>query len=161
MADHVLIRKLEHLTGSAKAPRLGYAVETRTTQGPAYKHGAFPHDTVWIKLHGGLVVGRAEIKLAWVGEFSDIVEIRRRVPGAPIQHMAAFWAGRPRVGYAVVAELQNERWIEPVWQGPRTYGYEWVVLDEKKRDTWLAEKPPPRGGADLRDAFLRWRSSST
>jgi len=75
--------------------------------------------------------------------------------------MAAVWAGRPRVGYAVVAELQNERWIEPVWQGPRTYGYEWVVLDDKKRGTWLAEKPPPRGGADLRDAFLRWRSSST
>ncbi|MEA2499326.1 MAG: hypothetical protein QOH26_1731 [Actinomycetota bacterium] len=160
MADHVLIRKLEHLTGSEKAPKLGFAIETRTTAGPAYKHGAFPHDVVWIKLHGGLMVGRAEITLAWVGEFSDIREIRRRVPGAPIQNMGGFWAGRPRVGYAVVAELQNERWIEPRWQGPRTYGYEWVVLDDKKRETWLEDKPPPRGGEELLEAFLRWRNSS-
>ena len=159
MADHVVIRRLEHLTGSERAPALRYAIETRASAGPAYKSGAFPGDAVWIKLHGGLVVGKAQIKLAWVGEFSSRPEIRSRTRGAPIHDIEGFWAGRPKVGYAVVAELANERWIEPRWQGPRTYGYEWVVLDnDKKRATWFEDKPAPRGGQDLLDRFLTWRA---
>ena len=47
--------------------------------------------------------------------------------------------------------------VEPFWAGPRTYGYEWVVLEnEKKRNSWLDPKPPPRGGdAPLRE-FKAW-----
>lgn len=158
MAAHVVIRKLEHLTGSSERPGLRYAIETRTTPGPAYKGGAFPDDIVWIKLHGGLVVGKAAIEIAWVGEFSSLGEIRRRTQGAAIHKIDDFWAGRPKVGYAVVALLRNERWIEPRWEGPRTYGYEWVVLDnDKKIATWTEAKPAPRGGEDLLAAFLRWR----
>lgn len=160
MSDHVLIRKLEHLTGSSGAPRLGFAVETRESAGPAYKNGAFPDDVVWLKLHGGLVVGKATIKIAWVGEYSSINEVRTRTRGALVHDVASFWAGRPKAGYAVVAELAHERWLEPQWMGPRTYGYEWVVLEsDKKRDTWLEEKPAPRGGEDLAKAFLTWRDS--
>ncbi len=91
----MLIRKLEHLTGDASRPALRYAVETHTTAGPAFKEGAFPGDVVWIKLHGGLVVGKAQIEIAWVGEFSSLGEIRRRTYGAPIHEVDAFWAGRP------------------------------------------------------------------
>lgn len=157
MTDHVQIRKLEHLTGSAKAPRLGYALETRTTKGPAHKEGAFPDDLVWIKLHGGLVVGKARIEIAWVGEYSALNEIRARTRGSPIHDVDDLWAGRPKVGYAVVAELRNELWVEPHWAGPRTYGYEWVVLDDKKKASWLEQKPPPKGGDDLLRRFLAWR----
>jgi hypothetical protein len=112
---------------------------------------------VWIKLHGGLVVGKARIQIAWVGEYSTLDEIRRRTAGSLIYDLAGFWAGRPKVGYAVVAELRNEQWIDPHWAGPRTYGYEWVVLDEKKRDSWLATKPAPKGGDDLLERFTAWR----
>jgi hypothetical protein len=157
VTDHVQIRKLEHLTGSAKAPQLSYAIETRTTRGPAHKAGAFPDDIVWIKLHGGLVVGKAGIQIAWSGEYSALNEIRRRTSDSAIHDVADFWAGRPKVGYAVVAELRNEQWDEPHWAGPRTYGYEWVVLDDKKRDAWLEAKPPPKGGDDLLRNFLTWR----
>ena len=158
MTDHILIRKLEHLTGNSDAPALRYAIETRSSAGPAYKNGAFPGDEVQIKLHGGLVVARAQVKIAWVGEFSSRGEIRARTRGAPIRDVEGFWAGRPKVGYAVVAELTNERWVEPRWQGPRTYGYEWVVLDnDKKRATWLEDKPSPRGGDDLMRDFAAWR----
>jgi len=160
MSDHVLIRKLEHLAGNERAPALRYAVETRASAGPAYKTGAFPGDIVWLKLHGGLVVGKAQIKIAWVGEYSALREIQARTPGSGIQNNPSFWAGRPKFGYAVVGELQNERWLEPVWQGPRTYGYEWVVIDsEKKQASWFEEKPPPRGGADLLQSFLDWKKS--
>ena len=159
MADHVLIRNLEHLTGSERAPRLCYAVETRSSPGPAYKNGAFPDDLVWIKLHGGLVVGKARVRISWTGEYSTLAEIRARTRGAPIHDVPGFWAGRPKVGYAVVAELTGERWVEPQWAGPRTYGYEWVVLDgDKKRATWLEPKDVPRGGAELEAAFRAWRS---
>lgn len=158
MSDHVVIRKLDHLTGDDRSPRLGYALETRTSPGPAHKNGAFPDEIVWLKLHGGLVVGKAAIDLAWVGEFSALGEIRRRTQGAPIHDLDAFWVGRPKVGYAVVASLKNERWIEPRWEGPRTYGYEWVVLDnDKKIATWTEPKPAPRGGEELLSAFLNWR----
>jgi hypothetical protein len=158
VADHVLIRKLDHLTKGANGPALRYAIETRASAGPAYKGGAFPQDVVWIKLHGGLVVGKAQIKIAWVGEYSSLGEIRARTRGAPIHDNADFWAGRAKVGYAVIAELTAERWIEPKWQGPRTYGYEWVVLDnDKKRATWLEDKPPPRGGDELEAQFEAWR----
>ena len=159
MTEHVQIRKLEHLTGNPKAPHLAYALETRASRGPAHKTGAFPDDLVWIKLHGGLVVGKARIQIAWVGEYSTLNEIRRRTAGSPIHDVADLWAGRPKVGYAVVAELRNEQWVEPHWAGPRTYGYEWVVLDDKKRAAWLEEKPPPKGGDELLKAFLAWRDS--
>lgn len=159
MADHVQIRKLEHLAGNSGAPRLTYALETRSTRGPAHKTGAFPDDVMWIKLHGGLVVGKASIEIAWVGEYAALNEIRRRTAGSAIHDIDDFWAGRPKVGYAVVANLKNERWIDPHWAGPRTYGYEWVVLDDRKRDSWLAEKPPPKGGDELLQNFLRWRDS--
>lgn len=136
-----------------------YALETRPTRGPAHKTGAFPDDAVWIKLHGGLVVGKATIQIAWVGEYSSLDEIRQRTKGSGIHGIDDFWAGRPKVGYAVIAELRDERWVDPHWAGPRTYGYEWVVLDEKKRDSWLEEKPSPKGGEDLHARFLAWRDS--
>lgn len=160
MSEHVLIRKLEHLTKSGGGPHLGFAVETRESAGPAHKHGAFPDDVVWLKLHGGLVVGKAKIKIAWVGEYSAIGEVRGRTRGSPVHDVPGFWSGRPKAGYAVVAGVTQERWIEPRWVGPRTYGYEWVVLEsDKKRATWLEEKPAPRGGEDLRQRFVAWRDS--
>lgn len=160
MADHIVIRKLEHLARTERGPALGYAIETRATAGPAFKNGAFAGDIVWIKLHGGLMIGRAEIKIAWVGEYSSLREIQARTTGSAIQSNASFWAGRPKFGYAVVAELQNERWLEPKWQGPRTYGYEWVVMDsDKKTKSWFEDKPAPRGGDELLREFLAWRGA--
>ena len=157
MSDHIVIRKLEHLAQTERGPALRYAIETRDTAGPAFKNGAFAGDVVWIKLHGGLMIGKAEIEIAWVGEYSSLREIQARTPG--IQADASFWGGRPRFGYAVVAKLQNERWTEPKWQGPRTYGYEWVVMDsDKKVTTWFEDKPPPRGGEDLLQRFLQWKA---
>lgn len=161
MAEHVLIRKLEHLTGSAQAPRFGYAVETRASAGPAHKQGAFPDDTVWLKLDGGLVVGKATVRICWIGEYSNVREIRARTSGSPIHDVDGFWVGRPKAGYAAVAELAYERWVEPRWMGPRSYGYEWVVLEnEKKMATWMEEKPAPRGGEDLVKSFDLWLNGS-
>jgi len=158
--EHVIVRRLEHLTGSAEAPALGFAVEARDRPGPAYKEGAFPDDVVWVQLHGGLFVARAAIRLGWVGEYSRIDEVRARTRGSALAGLDEFWAGRPRVGYAAVAGIDRERWIEPFWAGPRTYAYEWVVLeDERKRASWLDPKEPPRGGQALRDAFASWLSA--
>jgi hypothetical protein len=155
--DHVIVRKLEHLTGSARAPALGYAVEMRERPGPAYKHGAFPADVVWIQLRGGLMVATARIRLCWIGEYSSVPEIRVRTRGSQVHDVAPFWAGRPHYGYAAVAELENEAWIDPYWAGPRTYGYEWVLLDDaKKRGGWLDPKGPPRTQDDLLGRFRAW-----
>ena len=161
MAQHVSIRKLEHLTGSKSAPAWGYAVETRASAGPAFKNGAFPDDTVWLKLHGGLVVGKARIKISWVGEYSSIAEVRARTRGSRLYDIESFWTGRDKSGYAALGELVGERWIEPRWEGPRTYGYEWVLLDnDKKTETWTESKPEPRGGADLHRDFFRWKEAA-
>jgi len=156
--DHVVVRKLEHLTGSSSAPHVGFAVETRDRKGPAHKSGAFEPDVVHVQLYGGLFVARAVVKICWIGEYSRIDEIRARTNGSPIHDADDFWQGRPRVGYAAVAELTQERWLpEPFWGGPRTYGYEWVVLDdEAKRGSWLEAKEPPRGGDSLRREFQAW-----
>jgi len=156
--DHVVVRKLEHLTGTASSPRLSYAIETRDRKGPAHKAGAFDRDVVHVQLHGGLFVARAMVRISWIGEYSRIDEIRRRTEGAPIHDVDDFWQGRPRVGYAAVAELVQEHWLPaPFWAGPRTYGYVWVVLDDDAtRKWWLEEKAPPRGGEGLRSAFQSW-----
>jgi hypothetical protein len=152
--EHVLIRKLEHLTSSGAGPSLGYGVETRDRPGPLHKHGAFEDEGVWVQLRGGLVVGRAVVKICWVGEYSDIRSVRERTAGSALYELDDFWKGRPRYGYAGVAALHRESWIEPFWGGPRTYGYEWVRLeDDGKRAAWLTPKPPPRGGDGLLDSF--------
>ena len=45
--------------------------------------------------------------------------------GSALHGMADFWKGRPRYGYAALAALQEETWVQPpYWGGPRTYGYE-------------------------------------
>jgi hypothetical protein len=155
--EHVLIRKLEHLGGSARSPNLGFAIEMRDRPGPAHKGGAFPDEVVWVQLHGGLFVGRARIEITWVGEYSTVAEVRRRTKGAPIHDIDDFWAGRARFGYAAVGKLKAESWIDAFWAGPRTYGYEWVRLEnDKKRASWLDPKDPPRGGRDLEASFERW-----
>lgn len=155
--EHVVIRRLEHLTGASERPGLGYAVETRDRPGPAFKNGTSPGEEVWVQLHGGLFVARAEIELGWVGEYSGVEAVRARTKGAPIHDLDEFWKGQPRMGYAVVASLEHERWIDPFWGGPRTYGYEWVTLeDDKKRSSWLEPKDPPRGGARLLEEFRGW-----
>lgn len=154
MVDHVVVRKLEHLTGTSQAPALGFAVETRDRPGPAFKGGSAPDEEVWVQLHGGLFVARARIKLGWVGEYSRLEEVRRRTTGSPVHDHEDFWAGRPRVGYAAVASLTKEHWVDPFWGGPRTYAYEWVLLEEeKKRASWLDHKEPPRGGSELLAKF--------
>ncbi len=155
--EHVLIRRLEHLTGSGERPALGFTVETRDRPGPAFKTGTSPGEEVWVQLHGGLFVAKARIKLGWVGEFSNVSAVRTRTRGSAIHDIDDFWKGRPRFGYAAVASLEHEKWIEPFWAGPRTYGYEWVTLeDEKKRSSWLEPRDPPRGGASLKDSFRAW-----
>ncbi|TMK18712.1 MAG: hypothetical protein E6G68_06780 [Actinobacteria bacterium] len=156
--DHVVVRRVEHLTGSGNAPRLSYAIETRDRKGPAHKAGAFERDVVHVQLHGGLFVARATVKISWIGEYSRIDEVRARTRGAPIHEIDDFWQGRPRVGYAAVAELVQEHWLPaPFWAGPRTYGYEWVVLDDDaKRRSWLDPKEPPRGGEGVKAAFDAW-----
>jgi hypothetical protein len=157
--DHVVVRRLEHLTGSNKSPALGYAVEMRERPGPIYKHGAFPGDVVWVQLRGGLLVAKARIRLCWVGEYSTVPEIRVRTRGSQLHDVPGFWSGRPRYGYAAVAELENEAWMDPLWAGPRTYGYDWVLLDDaRKMASWLDPKPPPRSKEDLPDRFRQWRA---
>ena len=159
--DHVIIRKLDHLTGTADRPELGYAIEARERPGPAFKTGTSPDEDVWIQLHGGLFVAKAKIKLGWVAEFGGIDSVRIRTRGSELHDVEDFWKGRPRLGYAVVASLQHEKWIEPFWAGPRTYGYEWIVLDdEKKRTTWLEPKDPPRGGEGLLRDFRAWLANA-
>jgi hypothetical protein len=158
--EHVLIRDLEHLTGSSSAPDLRFGVEIRDRPGPLHKHGAYEDDRVWIQLRGGLFVARATVRICWVGEYDDIGTVRTRTAGAPIHDVAAFWERRPRYGYAGVVTLHREAWIEPFWAGPRTYGYEWVLLEsDAKRASWLEPKAPPRGGEGLRDGYDRWLSS--
>lgn len=159
MADeHVQVRALEHFAGTSDRPRLACAIETRDRPGPAYKEGVFSDDTVWIQLRGGLFVAKAKVKIAWRGEYSKIDEIRRRAGDAPLPE--AFWSGRPRAGYAVVATLIDERWVDAFWAGPRTYGYEWIVLEsDAKRKSWLDPKEPPRGGEGLTGEFQAARTS--
>jgi hypothetical protein len=151
--EHVAIRDLAQLSGDSERPKLRFAVETRDRPGPAYKAGVYSEDVVWVQLRGGLFVAKARVKIAWRGEYSRLDEIRKRAPDLDVTE--DFWTGRPRAGYAIVATLEQERWIEPEWAGPRTYAYEWIVLeDAKKRASWLDPKPPPRGGEDLRARFL-------
>ena len=158
--EHVLIRRLEHLTGSAVRPALGFGVEIRDRPGPLYKTGAFAEDRVWVQVHGGLFVAKAVVRISWVGEYSDVASVRARTKGSAIHDVDGFWKHRPRFGYAGVATLEHESWIEPFWAGPRTYGYEWVLLeDERKRSSWLDPKPPARGGEGLLEQFLAWRTS--
>ncbi|MDP9224889.1 MAG: hypothetical protein M3P18_13800 [Actinomycetota bacterium] len=155
--DHVVIRKLEHLTGSRRAPSVDFAVEMRERPGPAHKNGAFPDDVVWVQLRGGLLVAKARVSLCWIGEYSSVAEIRTRTRGSQLHDLAPFWAGRPRYGYAALARLEQETWIDPTWAGARTYGYEWVLLeDAKKRSSWLDPRPPPRSREDLAGAFREW-----
>lgn len=153
--DHVIIRALDQITGTYRAPNLGYAIEMRERPGPAYKEGAFPNDVVWVQLQGGLMVARARVEISWKGEYSSVAEVRRRTQGSPIFDVMPFWQRRPKYGYAAVAELRQEAWLDPYWAGPRSYGYEWVVLDnDKKKTTWLERKEAPRGGDELRERFL-------
>jgi len=156
MGEHVQIRALEHLAGDADRPRIPFAVEARDRPGPAHKAGVWSDDVVWIQLKGGLFVAKAEVRIAWSGEFGPGVDRLKKEAGAEIPE--SFWARRPRDGYAVVAELHKARWVEPFWAGPRSYAYEWVVLeDEKKQRSWLEPKSPPRGGDELGAAFLAAR----
>lgn len=158
MSEHVVIRALEHMTGDESRPLLRVALETRDRAGPAYKHGVFSDDVVWIQLAGGLMVARAKVRESWRGEYSKVEELRRRLADVPLPE--ALWTGRPRAGYAVIARLTEERWIDPAWRGPRSYGYEWVTLEsDGKRASWLDEKPPPRGGEDLLGRFEAARAA--
>ena len=86
LMDHVVVRSLEHLTGEAGKPALGFAVETRDRPGPAYKEGSSPDDVVWVQLDGGLLVAKARIRIGWVGEYASVDEVRARTAGS------ALWA---------------------------------------------------------------------
>jgi len=94
--DHVVIRKLEHLTGSSGAPAVSFAVETRDRPGPAHKGGAFEGDVVYTQLHGGLIVARAKVRIGYVMEYSNIQEVRARTRGSALHGVADFWSCAPR-----------------------------------------------------------------
>lgn len=158
ITEHVQVRALEYLAGTAERPALRYALEMRDRPGPAYKAGVYSDDKVWVQVRGGLIVATARVKLAWKGEYSRVDEIRRRTRDWPIA--GSFWEGRPRAGYAIVAELADERWIDPFWAGPRSYAYEWIVLEnDAKRASWLDPKDSPRAGDQLKASFVRARAA--
>lgn len=143
MTDHVVIFDPDHVRAANGRPRFTVAIEARDRPGPAYKAGVGAGETVWIRM-GPLMVAKASVQIAWHGEYAMLKEIRNRTKGTELFDQDGFWAGKPRVGYAVVAKLENARWLpEAQLGGPRTYGYEWVVLEnEKKEDTWLDLRPP-------------------
>ena len=112
--DHVLIRPLEFLGGTRAAPSLRFGVELRDRPGPLHKHGAFEDDRVWVQLEGGLIVARAVVRICWVGEYSEVESVRARTRGSALHDLDGFWRGRPRYGYAGLADLAAERWVEPM-----------------------------------------------
>lgn len=147
--EHVVILDPELVGAKDGRPYVPIAVEVRDRPGPAYKHGVFSDDDVYIRM-GPLLVATAKVKLAWKGEFAFQREIRERTKGTPLDS-DAFWTGRPKVGYAVVAELKDQRFVkESALAGPRSYGYDWIVLEsEKKQDTWLTRRPPEDKDTEL------------
>lgn len=158
--DYVAIRRLEHLSGASSAPSIRFAIETRDRPGPIFKNGAFENELMWIQLLGGLFVAKARVQISWVGEYSNLKDIRARTRGSALHDNDEFWSGRPRYGYAAVVALRHESWIEPFWGGPRTYGYEIVRLeDDSKRKSWLDKREAPRQKEDLQAAFKSWLSS--
>lgn len=148
--DHVVILQPEHLGARDGRPNVTVAVEARDRPGPAYKAGVGAGDTVWIRM-GPLMVAKATVRIAWHGEFAMPGELRARTKGTELHGLESYWAGKPKIGYAVVAQLQNARFLpEPKLAGPRTYGYDWIVLEnDKKTDTWLDMRPPEPKDADL------------
>ena len=104
----------------------------------------------------------------------DTAHLKEAFPGAKIvrimPNMALkYGAGSigivesPAVDKSIVEELLQplgslhwmpEKWIDPFWAGPRTYGYEWVTLEnDKKVKGWLEPKEPPRAGTELAQSF--------
>ena len=149
----------EHLSARDGRPNLTMAVEARDRPGPAYKHDVLSDDVVWIRM-GPLLIATARIKLARKIEYAFTKELRERTKGSELYDLDAFWSGKPKIGYAVVAELKEARFLpEPALAGPRTYGYDWIVLEnERKHETWLTRRPPE--GKD-RDLVARYREMTT
>lgn len=152
--EHVVIFAPEHLAARDGRPDVPLAIEARDRPGPAYKHGVFSDEEVWIRM-GPLLVAKAAVKLAWKGEYAFLREIRDRTEGTYLYDLEPFWSGKPKIGYAVVAELKDARFVaEPSLAGPRSYGYDWIVLEnEKKHQTWLTKRPPEPKDAELLARF--------
>lgn len=148
--DHVVIFDPGLVGATNGRPDITAAVEARDRPGPAYKHGVFSDDVVWIRM-GPLLVAKGKVKLAWKGEYAFLRELRDRTKGTELYGRDEFWAGKPKIGYAVVAQLKDVYFLkEPSLAGPRTYGYDWITLEnEKKEDTWLTRRPPEPKDADL------------
>jgi hypothetical protein len=148
--DHVVIFDPALVTARDGRPNVPVALEARDRPGPAYKQGVFSDDMVWIRM-GPLLVAKARVKIAWKGEYAFLREIRDRTKGSPLHDAESFWAGKPKIGYAIVAQLKDIFFLkEPALAGPRSYGYEWIVIEnEKKQDTWLTRRPPEDKDAAL------------
>lgn len=152
--DHVVILAPELVSSLGGRPNVPVALEARDRPGPAYKEGVYADDVVWIRM-GPLLVAKASVKIAWKGEYAMLRELRERTKGSVLHASDSFWAGKPKVGYAVVAQLKNQRFLpEAKLAGPRTYGYDWIVLEnERKRETWLETRPPEEKDRDLVKRF--------
>jgi hypothetical protein len=152
--QHVVIFQPEHLSARDGRPRVSVAVEARDRPGPAFKHGVASDDVVWIRM-GPLLVAKAVVDIAYHFEYAMLKELRERTKGTELYGLEGFWAGKPKVGYAVVAKLRGARFVpEAKLAGPRTYGYDWIVLEnERKEDTWLDERAPEPKDAQLVSRF--------
>lgn len=155
-----MIMQPEHVRAHDGRPLVPYAVEARDRPGPAFKHGVFPDDVVWIRM-GPLLIAKAVVKIAWKGEYAFVRELRDRTRGSHMHGDDSFWQHRPKIGYAVVATLEPARFLpEPVLAGPRSYGYDWIVLEsESKQETWLTHRPPEPKDADLVRRFREMSSA--
>lgn len=155
-----MIFEPEQVEARGGRPLITVALEARDRPGPAYKHGVYDGDVVWIRM-GPLLVARATVQIAWRGEFSMTKDIRDRTKGTEAFGRDSFWAGRPRVGYAVVAMLRDARFLpDAKLAGPRTYGYEWIVLEsDRKLQTWLETREPEPKDAALVARFRQLSSA--
>jgi hypothetical protein len=137
--DHVVIRRVEYVSGTRDRPEIGIFTQAHQTRHPVPWGQITVGDTVWMKWSRGPIVARATVQGFRQIQACSPDRLRQIVTGCKLYDLKDYWVSLPPAFSAVVIWLDDERWLDsPVFPSARSRGESWVPLKTSElREAWL------------------------
>jgi hypothetical protein len=143
--DHVVIRRVEYVSGTRDRPEIGIFTQAHQTRHPVPWGQITVGDTVWMKWSRGPIVARATVQGFRQIQACSPDRLRQIVTGCKLYDLKDYWVSLPPAFSAVVIWLDDERWLDsPVFSQRQEPWRKLGAIEDLRTSRSMADHPSGR-----------------